>query len=207
MTFVDRLIQRARIRVALRFIPQSARVVDVGAHRGELFEALGSKLADGHGIEPLLTSPLKGAHYVIVGGFFPETHPDRDDYWDAVTLLAVLEHIPRSVQPSVAEACGRLLRDGGRVIVTVPSPAVDRILIVLRTLRLIDGMSVEEHYGFDPRDTVRIFSAAGLRLLRHQRFQLGLNNLYVFEKRADGVATFRDKEIRDHQPIRTQSAS
>jgi hypothetical protein len=43
-------------------------------------------------------------------------------------------------------------------------------------------MSMHEHYGFDPVDTLRIFSAPRFSLVGHRRFQLGLNNLFVFEK-------------------------
>ena len=47
---------------------------------------------------------------------------------------------------------------------------------------MIDGMSVEEHYGFDPARTEAIFAPPDFRLVERRRFQLGLNNLYVFEK-------------------------
>jgi hypothetical protein len=184
MKRLDRLIQRARIRMALRFIHGRVRVIDIGAHRGELFTALGSRLEEGFGIEPLLAEKRGAARYSIVGGFFPESRPDREAYWDVVTMLAVLEHIPQVAQSSVAGACERLLRKGGRVIVTVPAPAVDRILGILKRMRLIDGMSLEEHYGFNPGDTVRIFTDAGLCLVDHRHFQFGLNNVYVFEKKS-----------------------
>jgi hypothetical protein len=64
----------------------------------------------------------------------------------------------------------------------VPAKTVDHVLSALRFLRLIDGMSLEEHYGFEPGDTVRIFSPPAFRLLHHSRFQAGLNHLFVFEK-------------------------
>src|SRR5262249_53522255 len=108
------------------------------------------------------------------------------NYWDAITMLAVLEHIPRKNHPAVANACKELIKSGGRVIVTVPSMVVDRILPLLRTLRLIDGMSLDEHYGFDPRDVTRSFDVASFRLIHYSRFQLGLNNLYVFERKPNG---------------------
>jgi hypothetical protein len=63
----------------------------------------------------------------------------------------------------------------------VPEPTVDRILDVLLRLRLVHGMSLEQHYGFLPDDTVRLFEDAGLRLSARQRFQMRLNNLFVFQ--------------------------
>lgn len=71
---------------------------------------------------------------------------------------------------------------GGRIIATVPEPAVDRIVDVLLRLGLADGMALHEHHGFSPSETRAIFEPAGFRLLAHRRFQLGLNNLFVFER-------------------------
>src|SRR5262249_5180958 len=104
--------------------------------------------------------------------------------FDAITMLAVMEHIPLDQQAPLAQGCFRYLRPGGRLILTVPSALVDPILNVLRALRLIHGMSLEEHYGFDASQTPAIFRAAGLELVTARKFQLGLNNLFVFEKPA-----------------------
>jgi hypothetical protein len=181
MKSLDRFIQRWRMRQAMRFIPGNARVIDIGAHEGELFVALGDRLARGFGVEPLRKADLEADKFLVVPGFFPAARP-KDSGWNAVTMLAVLEHIPTSEQPALAAACHELLCPGGRVIITVPAKAVDHILAVLRWLRLIDGMSLEEHYGFEPADTERIFSAPSFRLLHRSKFQLGLNHLFVFER-------------------------
>lgn len=180
MTRLDRFIQRMRIRQARSYVPSGGRVIDIGAHEGELFAVLGDHLAWGFGVEPLIDRTRHGANFVIEPGLFPAIRPARGG-WDAVTLLAVLEHIPPAEQAAMADACHELLRPGGRVIVTVPSRAVDTVLSILRVLRLVDGMSLEQHYGFDPRQTARLFAPPRFRLLRHARFQFGLNNLYVFE--------------------------
>ena len=181
MKALDRFIQRWRMRQALKFIPDAARVIDIGAHEGELFHSLGLRLQEGFGVEPLRQEILRAERFTIVPGFFPGARPATGG-WDAVTMLAVLEHIPAPAQAALAQACHELLKPGGRVIITVPAKAVDHILAVLRALRLIDGMSLEEHYGFEPADTARIFSAPGFRLLHRSRFQGGLNHLFVFER-------------------------
>jgi hypothetical protein len=181
MKRLDRFIQRWRMRQAIRFVPAGARVIDIGAHEGELFEAIGSGLVEGFGVEPLRKTMLKGKKFTVVPGFFPAVLPAGGE-WNAVTMLAVLEHVPTTEQPALAAACHDLLRPGGRVIVTVPAKAVDHILGVLRFLRLIDGMSLDEHYGFEPGDTEKIFAAPKFRLINRSRFQGGLNHLYVFER-------------------------
>ena len=112
---------------------------------------------------------------------FPDALPSREPF-DVITMLAVLEHVPRDVQPGLARDCAEFLRPGGVMIVTVPSPLVDRILEVLRAVRLVHGMSLEQHYGFVPDETIPLFSSAGLKPTTHRRFQCGLNHLFVFSK-------------------------
>jgi predicted SAM-dependent methyltransferase len=97
-------------------------------------------------------------------------------------MLAVLEHLPPEALEETPSACAALLHPGGRLVITVPSPAVDRILHWLERLRLIEGIGLHEHHGVHPATTQRLFSHPVFRLLVHRRFQLGLNNLFVFER-------------------------
>ena len=136
----------------------------------------------GVGIDPALERPISTSRYQLVPGRFPEDLDHAAREFDCVTALAVLEHIPASDQEAFSEACLSVLKPGGRLILTVPSPRVDHILSVLRTLRLIDGMALEEHFGFDPEGVPALFAKTGFELVSHRRFQLGLNNLFVFER-------------------------
>lgn len=140
-----------------------------------------SQVKEGIGIDPYLEPAAPRAGIALVRGFFPQDLPDQRPF-DVISLLAVLEHIPPAEQRELALGCFHYLKPGGRVVLTVPSPLVDNLLAVLRSCRLIDGMSLEEHYGFNPRQTPALFQNAGLTLERWTRFQLGLNHWFVFRK-------------------------
>jgi 2-polyprenyl-3-methyl-5-hydroxy-6-metoxy-1,4-benzoquinol methylase len=181
MTGLDRFIQNQRIGKAVRHIPRRSRVLDIGCSEGELFQSV-TELESGVGIEPLLAGARQTGNVLLLPGRFPQALPTSEPF-DAITMLAVLEHVPREEQAGLAADCAASLKPGGRLIVTVPSPAVDGVLAILRSLRLVDGMSLEQHYGFRPEETVQLFERAGLTLVVRQRFQFGLNNLFVFSRR------------------------
>ncbi|OQP58718.1 hypothetical protein A3860_39395 [Niastella vici] len=181
MTFLDKYLQQKRIKMAAKYIPSGSTVLDIGCHQGELFRALGKKLHYGWGIDPLLQQEVSTGNFSLVKGFFP------DDWRTAakvncICMLAVLEHIPLLLQQQIAVTCAQLLTQDGLIIITVPSPKTDTLLAILKRLRLIKGMSLEEHYGFDPNSIPAVFGQAGFTLLAHRKFQLGFNNVYLLKK-------------------------
>lgn len=180
MTWLDHFLQRRRIAQARPFLQPGARVLDIGSDDGALFHTVDFLGAGGLGIDPTLRQVVDGGNFKLLPGFFPQDMPDAEPF-DAVTMLAVLEHFPAAAGASLAEGCRRFLKPGGRVIITVPSPGVDRILAILLKLRLIHGMSLEEHHGYEVRQTSKIFCPPHFQLVCHRTFQFGLNNLFVFE--------------------------
>ncbi|MCX7548041.1 methyltransferase domain-containing protein [Xanthomarina sp. F1114] len=180
MKALDRFLQNERIKKAKKFIRTNDAVLDIGSVDGVMFEKWKKDISYSYGIDPILEKEIKTETCTLLPGKFPEDLPENLSF-DIITMLAVLEHIPKEVQAGMAENFYNILKTKGRVIITVPSPQVDFILEILLKLRLIDGMSLEEHYGFKPSDTEKIF-AKGFKLIKKKKFQLGLNNLYVFEK-------------------------
>lgn len=181
MKALDRLLQRWRIKKAGKYIPHGARVLDIGCHQGELFHILRDLDLRGVGIDPEIKENTRIGSVDLYRGTFP-TDEDINRPFDVITILAVLEHIPEGEVAEFAAACATNLKDDGSIIITVPALLVDRILAVLVRLRLIDGMSVDEHHGFQPEDVSKIFLRAGFTILERSKFQLGQNNLFVLQK-------------------------
>jgi SAM-dependent methyltransferase len=182
-TWLDRFLQRYRIRMAVGELPNVTRLLDIGTHDGALFRLTG---AGGVGIDPELIDvpPLPGV--TMVHGLFPDDLPPLpDEPFDAAVALAVFEHIPEDELSTWAKALAALLGPGGRLVITVPAPTVDQMLHVLIRLRLIAGIEAHQHHGFQPADLETVFTAPHWRRRKHQRFQLGLNHLYVFERTSD----------------------
>ena len=176
---LDRLGQNWRVAKARRYILPGSRVLDIGCADGALFRAAGSRIRGGLGIDPQAGPAAVDGGFQLIAGNFPQDIGDPQPF-DAIVALAVLEHVPLDAQPEFASACHRLLTPGGRVIITVPSPVVDRIVHLEQALGLADGMELHQHFGFDPAETIPLFRAAGFRLETARSFQLGLNHLFVF---------------------------
>jgi 2-polyprenyl-3-methyl-5-hydroxy-6-metoxy-1,4-benzoquinol methylase len=181
MKTFDRFLQRWRIAKVRPYVASGARVLDLGCADGALYRQLQSTVGEVIGIDPGLAGSVQSGRCRLIAGRFPQDLPDSEPF-DAITMLAVLEHIPPDEQTRLALDCARHLKPGGYVIITVPNPIVDRILSVLKFLRIIDGMSLEEHYGFEPRLVPGLFGVAGMRLVKTSLFQLGCNNLFVFQR-------------------------
>jgi hypothetical protein len=183
MKFTDRALQAWRIAKVRKFIPHGAKILDIGSEDGALFRRLGPMVGAGSmGVDPTLKETLIVNGFALEPGFFPMAMPPSVGQFDVVTMLAVLEHIPESEYDTLREGCRKYLRPGGKLLITVPSPQVDIILKWLTFLRLIDGMSLEEHHGYKILHTQEIFRPPHFRLIRYKAFQLGLNNVFVFER-------------------------
>lgn len=187
MTSLDRLLQNWRVDRAGRFILPGMKVLDLGSADGVLFARHGGCGPGSMGIDPALAADGRSASgFRQKRGFFPQDMPPDAGRFDAVAMLAVLEHFPDDQHGVLADGIANCLRPGGLLIITVPSAIVDFILKVLTTLRLVDGMALEEHHGYEVSQTTQIFSPPRFRLLKRQKFQLGVNNLFVFERTAEG---------------------
>jgi 2-polyprenyl-3-methyl-5-hydroxy-6-metoxy-1,4-benzoquinol methylase len=180
MKWLDYWLQSQRTRRVVPYVTPGGRVLDIACADGALFRVLDGRVGSGVGID-LDPVPPSTPDITYVRGSFPRDMPAGDPF-DVVAALAILEHIPDENQSEFATGCAACLKSGGRLVLTVPSPRVDDVLCILKTVRVVDGMHEEQHHRYDPRTAVATLERTGLVLERHSTFELGLNHLLVFRK-------------------------
>ncbi len=181
MRALDRVLQHWRIRKAAPWVRKGDRLLDVGCFDDSLIVRVRDRISGAVGVDPVIEEGQRDG-VQLIRGHFPEDTSFADGEFDCVAMLAVFEHVDDP--EAMAMECARVLGSNGRVVMTVPHPFVDRILHALIKLKLLDGMEAHAHHGFDVSKTESFFSAAGFDLRKRRRFQLGLNNLFVFDKAA-----------------------
>ena len=163
-------LQRRRVKAVLPHV--RGRLLDVGCGSNRLVR----HYANGVGVD---VHPWPGADVVV-----SDTAALQWDSasFDTVTIIAALNHIPN--RAAVLNECRRVLRPGGRVVITMLTPRTSHLWHWLRGSWDADqrerGMRPGEVYGFTSKEIIGMFERAGFELLAQERFMLGLNCLYVF---------------------------
>ena len=164
------VLAKTRVRAVLPHI--RGRLLDVGCG----FNRLVRDYSNGVGVD---VHPWPGADVIVAD---TATLQWESGSFDTVTIIAALNHIPNRV--AVLEECRRVLRPGGRVVITMLTPRTSRIWHWLRAPWDADqrerGMQPGEVFGFTSEQLLELFRRAGFTLLRRERFMLGFNHLYVF---------------------------
>lgn len=187
MKLLDKILRDWRIRAAMQGLPKTLEnVLDVGCGDGYLLGKIPGTDLNRYGIDPRLSRNANQQGMHLYKGFFPADIDEMDlaRQYDAIFALAVLEHFSDTDLEEFAARVSSLLTPQGRLILTVPHPLVDHILEFLMAIKLVQAETLDEHHGFDPDNIPALFQGP-LRLVTHKRFQLGLNNVFVFEKRPE----------------------
>jgi len=176
---VDTLLQRFRLKAIAPYLKDDDFVLDIGTGDGGFF--IYFKNVKGVGIDPQPKIILDKKSVTIEKGTFPGLKLKETNF-DALIMLAVLEHIPEEELNLVSEECRSLLKINGLILITVPSKKVDLILRILKKIKLVEAETLYQHYGFDVNTVEALFNTSHFKLLVKRKFQLGLNNLFVFKK-------------------------
>lgn len=189
---VGRALLNWRIRTVLPEV--RGDLLDVGCGNNELVRTYRNSGAreTSRGVD---VYPWAGVDQVITdAGRLP--FPDAS--FDTVSCLAALNHIPN--RSEFLKDTSRVLRPGGRFLMTMIPPRISRVWHFLRSPWDADqherGMVEGEVFGFSRAQVVSLLADAGFEVERVVPFMLGVNSLYVCRLR-DGAAAGSPPQSRE----------
>ncbi|MBN1303675.1 MAG: methyltransferase domain-containing protein [Anaerolineales bacterium] len=110
--------------------------------------------------------------------------PFKAQEFDTITIIAALNHIPNR-EEVLAEA-KRVLKEDGKIIITMLPPFISKIWHILREPWDIDqaerGMKAGEVYGLTHKETLKLLKDAGFRVVYEKLFMFGINRLTIADK-------------------------
>lgn len=183
-SFLDKFFRRLRFAKVVRYIPKNSIVCDIGCSSDAFFlKNISGRIERGIGFDEEVENYRDSNLELRKIKIFREI-PLEDERCDAVTMLAVLEHLtePRLI---LSESW-RILKPGGRLILTTPTPLAKSILEFLAfKLRLISQDEIKGHKNyFWPADVKKMLRESGFKneSIKSRYFEFFLNSLIVAGK-------------------------
>lgn len=156
-------------------LPSQIKIIDMGSGKGLLINQLRQKGYDAYGID---LTPSEN----VIAADLNKTLPVETNAIDIVTSLANIEHLEKP-EINLAEIY-RIMKPGGKLILTTPSLAAKPILeFIAYKLKIIDEAEIRDHKFYYTKQTLsRDLVKVGFSNFRLSTFQLGLNLCVIAQK-------------------------
>lgn len=155
------------------------------------FFHISKKIRKGIGFD-LRANPIQRNNIEIVNNsMFDGNLPLDDKSCDRTFLLAVIEHLENTEQV-ISEGI-RVLKPGGKIVVTTPTPLAKPVLEFLSyKLHIISEDSIREHrHYYNKQELLEMLDKYGCEIEKYGKFQLGFNQIVVGRR----VRSFRFAEV------------
>ncbi len=171
---IEPLLKWLRIKKIEPFLPSDGVLVDLGCDEEmTLVKRQMGRMKQVYGID-IVAKPQKFGNATILQGDLTKTFALPDNSADAVTMLAVLEHLPHPEK--VVREVYRILKPGGVFLVTVPAPVSEPILEFMSKIGLVRDEMIEQHETyFTPALLQQTAKKAGFRKIKVETWELGVN--------------------------------
>ena len=179
---LDFFIQKRRIKLIEKFVPPDSYILDLGCgyYPANLIN-LENKIRKAVGLDKDIPDKTVSNKISFIRADLEKILPLPDNEFDCVLALAVLEHLEYP-QEIISECC-RILKPGGRLIITIPSNYSRPILLMLVGLGLISKEEIYSHKNyFSQRAVEAMLEKARFKKIVSQSYNFFLNSLFVFEK-------------------------
>lgn len=187
---IDRTLRRLRARAVDRHVPAGSRVLDVGCGLDNWLVRSSDRFrSDSVGIDPDLDEECvddRGRRATV-----DDIAVEQPGGFDAATSLAVIEHLPTDQVAGHLTAIRTVLRPGGVLFLTTPTPRSKPVLEFLAyRLKVISAHEIRDHrHYYDETELVEAMRRAGFERIEHEHFQFGLNQRVLARRPAHDEVT------------------
>jgi len=176
-------LRRKRLEEVMKWLAGNS-VLDYGCGRGELLSMMG-------GGWKYVGIDLNPDFIRFAQRRFPQANfrvlnledcqsPDLGKF-DCIVAAAIIEHL--ECPERLLKELSRHLRDGGRLIITTPSPRGRFLLSIGARIGLLNRRVEDTHRSIlSAEDLLKLMRACPLQVRSYSTFLLGLNQLLVAEK-------------------------
>lgn len=183
---LERFLAKQRGKIANKLIHPSLRkerILDVGSGSFPFF-LLTTDFAEKYGLDQTVQPDdieRFSKQGIILSNYNIENNqalPFDSDYFSAVAMLAVFEHIEPDQLVRIHREIYRVLKTGGMYVMTTPAFWTARLLRFLAKLRLISGIEIREHKAsYSPSMISSILQEANFQKnkIRFGYFELFMN--------------------------------
>lgn len=183
-SFLDKFLRWLRFKEAVKHIPENSVVCDIGCGPDALFlKSISGSIRQGVGLDEKVENYRDAKFEFKKFKIFSKVPLGRESC-DIVTMMAAIEHLANF--QSVLNEIFRILKNGGKLILTTPTPLAKSILEFLAfKLRWIDEREIRDHKNyFWPKDIKRMLGDSGFKEknIKSNYFEFFLNSLIVAEK-------------------------
>lgn len=178
----EKMLGSLRYGKIKKYVMRDGVHCDIGCgYHGAFLKSISKQIGYGYGFDWKVT-PGREGNIELINNRGIEGIPLEDESCDRVFMLAVLEHLEDA--EAMVRECHRILKKGGILVLTTPTPVAKPILEFLSfKLHLISRASIEEHKHYYSRpEMMEIFRKCGFSKAKYRKFMLGVNSLAVVLK-------------------------
>jgi ubiquinone/menaquinone biosynthesis C-methylase UbiE len=182
--FLEPILRRMRLKKVLPTIHRypDCRLLDIGCGWDyRLLKTVEPFIGSGVGID-FKVPEMESTKIKTVRMQMTDSLPFESESFDIVTMLAVLEHLSDPLR--MVSETERVLKKGGRLVLTVPSKIAKPVLEFMAfSLKIVNANEIRDHkkyYNFE--DIRSLVNRTGLIVEEHRYFQMGMNNYCVARK-------------------------
>ena len=175
------LLQRWRIKKILPYFPYGGVHLDIGCDTPPvLINLVKERMKQCIGVD-IAVKPEKRDNVEIKRMDLQKKIDLDSNYVNVITLLAVLEHMKYPVE--ILKECYRILKPGGIILITVPSPQNEPILHMFAALHLVRPEMIDQHETyFTKAYLLECLNQVGYKQAEVRYFELTLNTFAMAKK-------------------------